>query len=464
MDIKNKNPKTNTEGNRLPGGAKRRRLNMNIGMIVFFIILIYMVISIIIYIGKDHYSVVEVQRGKIVDNGYYTGIILRNEELVTAKNSGSINFYIGNGEKVAKGGNVYMLGATASDSSTSSDFSSFSPSDYAAISRIISVYTSNYEDSSYSDLYTFKYDLQNQISEAISSHNISAASGSAASYQSVASDKSGIVSYTYDGMEGLTREQITDDMFNSNNYEKQQIVSNQWVDTGSVAYKLVTDDEWSIIIKLTPEQAKDLSDQSTVTLRFAKDNIETSARVEVFSNGESNYASLSLSKYMVRYISDRYIDIELVASLAEGLKIPTSSVAKKDFYKIPLDYLVTDEDTSEEGFYKYIYDENNEMKAAFYKTDIYAKDDEFCYVDTSDFELGDYVGKLNSNDRYRIGATGELTGVYNINQGYSIFRIIDILYQNDEYCIVDDNTAYGIALYDRIILNASQINEDQMIY
>ena len=167
---------------------------------------------------------------------------------------------------------------------------------------------------------------------------------------------------------------------------------------------------------------------------------------------------------MVRYISDRYIDIELVASVAEGLKIPTSSVAKKDFYKIPLDYLVTDEDTSEEGFYKYIYDENNEMKAAFYKTDIYAKDDEFCYVDTSDFELGDYVGKLNSNDRYRIGATGELTGVYNINQGYSIFRIIDILYQNDEYCIVDDNTAYGIALYDRIILNASQINEDQMIY
>ena len=177
---------------------------------------------------------------------------------------------------------MYMLGATASDSSTSSDFSSFGPSDYAAISRIISVYTSNYEDSSYSDLYTFKYDLQNQISEAISSHNISAASGSAASYQSVASDKSGIVSYTYDGMEGLTREQITDNMFNSNNYEKQQIVSNQWVDTGSVAYKLVTDDEWSIIIKLTPEQAKDLSDQSTVTLRFAKDNIETSARVEVF--------------------------------------------------------------------------------------------------------------------------------------------------------------------------------------
>ena len=462
MDLENKTPQT-TQDQRPAARGRRRRMNVNIGMIVFFIILIYMVISVIIYIGKDHYSVVEVQKGRIVDNGYYTGIILRSEELVNAQSSGSINFYVGNGEKVARGGDVYMLGAAADAGGTSSDFSNLSSADYEAVSRIISVYTSNYDDSSYSDLYTFKYDLQNQISEAISSHNISAL-GTGGSYQRVASDKSGIVCYTYDGMESLTRDQITDDMFNSNNYEKHQIVSNQWVDGGSVAYKLVTDDVWSIIIKLTPEQAQSLSKQETVTMRFAKDDIETTADVEVFSNGESNYACLSLKKYMVRYISDRYIDIEIIASSAEGLKIPTSSVAQKDFYKIPVDYLITDEDTSEEGFYKYSYDDSGEMMAVFYKTDIYAKDDEFCYVDTSDFSLGDYVGKANSNDRYRIGATGQLTGVYNINQGYSIFRIIDILYQNDEYCIVDDSTSYGVALYDRIILNASQVGEDQMIY
>ena len=72
----------------------------------------------------------------------------------------------------------------------------------------------------------------------------------------------------------------------------------------------------------------------------------------------------------------------------KDLKFQPHQSPKRDFYKIPLDYLVTDEDTNEEGFYKYIYDENNEMKAAFYKSDIYTKDDEFCYVDTSDFELG----------------------------------------------------------------------------
>lgn len=464
MELNNNDIKNNSNIPVPENTPKGKKFNINIGMIVFFIILIYMIINIVIYISKDSYSVVEVQKGKIVDNGYYTGIILRSEEVVTTDTSGSINFYIGNGEKVAKGSNVYMLGTSQQTDSTVSDFSGFSASDYADISRIISVYTSNYSDSMYSDLYTFKYDLQNQISEVISSYNISALQNNGGNYQSVSSQKSGIVCYTYDGMENLTRDQITDDMFNSNSYEKNQIVSNQWIDAGNVAYKLVTDDEWSIIIKLTADQAKKLSEKKTVTVRFSKDNIETTANVEIFSNGESNYACLSLSKYMVRYISDRYIDIELIASSAEGLKIPTSAIAKKDFYKIPVEYLVTDEDTNEKGFYKYTFDDSGEMQATFYKTDIYAQDEEFCYVDTSDFQLGDYVGKLNSSDRYRIGATGQLTGVYNVNQGYSIFRIVDILYQNDEYCIVDDSTSYGVSLYDRIILNASQIDEDQMIY
>ncbi len=443
--------------------VRRRPININIATVVFFVIFIYMVINIIIYIGKDQIAVVEIQSGSIVDNGYYTGIILRSEEVVTAQSSGYINFYIGNGEKVAKGGNVYMLSASEL-SDTASDFSGFSSSDYAQISRIISLYTSNYSDSMYSDLYTFKYDLQNQISEALSAHNISAIQSADQDFDTVTADQSGIVCYTYDGMESLTRNQITDDMFNSNNYEKQQIVSNQWVDSGSTAYKLITDDDWSIIIKLTSEQASELSQKTSVTIRFSKDNIQTSAVVEVFSNGESNYACLSLTKYMVRYIADRYIDLEIIESSAEGLKIPSSAIVYKDFYKIPVDYLITDETTSESGFYKYTYDENGEMSAVFYTATVYVNDGEYCYVSTSDFQVGDYVGKVDSDDLYQIGETGQLTGVYNVNYGYAIFRIVNILYQNDEYCIVSENTTYGVSQYDRIILNASQVDENQIIY
>ncbi len=75
------------------------------------------------------------------------------------------------------------------------------------------------------------------------------------------------------------------------------------------------------------------------------------------------------------------------------------------------------------------------------------------------------IGKLDSDEApYRIGATGQLTGVYNINKGYSVFKIVHILYQNEEYCIVEANTAYGISLYDNIILNGNSINEDELVY
>ena len=145
---------------------RRRHLNINIGMIIFLIIAVYIVISVVIYIGKEKISVVEVQKGKIVDNGYYTGIILRSESLVTSKNSGYINFYVHNGGKVAKNGDVYMMNtAQAQAEGSTGNFNGFSSADYADMRKIISVYTSNYSDSRYSDLYTFKYDLQNQITE-----------------------------------------------------------------------------------------------------------------------------------------------------------------------------------------------------------------------------------------------------------------------------------------------------------
>lgn len=457
----------NTNGNApksKPQKKERRRININIGMIIFIIIFVYMGINIILYFQKDHISVVEVQKGSIVDNGYYTGIILREEELVTVKTSGYINFYIDNGEKVAKNSRLYMINTSGQNDWTTSDFSGLTLSDYSGIGRIISVYSSNYSDSQYADLYTFKYDLQNEISEAISSHNIAALQNSGNDYQSITSSVSGIVSYTYDGMENLTKEQITDNMFNSNSSEKHQIMSNQWVDSGKTACRVVTSDNWSIIIKLTSDQAARLSKQDYVNLKFSKDNVNATANIDIFTNGESNYACLSLRKYMSRYIADRFIDIEIIESSAEGIKIPASAVVKQDFYKIPAEYLITEKDSNEEGFYRYIYDDNGELKVDFYKTDIYDRDEQYCYVHKKDFELGDYIGQPNSGDRYRIGPTQQLTGVYNINKGYTVFRIIDILYQNDEYYIVARDTPYGLSLYDRIVLNASQVKEDEMIY
>lgn len=57
-----------------------------------------------------------------------------------------------------------------------------------------------------------------------------------------------------------------------------------------------------------------------------------------------------------------------------------------------------------------------------------------------------------------------LEGVYCINQGYAVFRRIEILDQNEEYAIVSKNTAYGLARYDHIVRNADKVDEEEILY
>ena len=50
------------------------------------------------------------------------------------------------------------------------------------------------------------------------------------------------------------------------------------------------------------------------------------------------------------------------------------------------------------------------------------------------------------------------------NKGYTQFRQINILYQNEEYALVEQGTSYGLTVYDHIVLNGSAVDEDQIIY
>ena len=64
---------------------------------------------------------------------------------------------------------------------------------------------------------------------------------------------------------------------------------------------------------------------------------------------------------------------------------------------------------------------------------------------------------------YTVGKRATLIGVYNMNKGYADFKQINILYQNDEYAIVNSNTRYGLSVYDYIVLDASSVSDDQFI-
>lgn len=74
---------------------------------------------------------------------------------------------------------------------------------------------------------------------------------------------------------------------------------------------------------------------------------------------------------MIRYASDRYLDIEILIENAQGLKIPKSAVVEKDCYEVPTEYIVSNGETDEQGVLVY-----NNGETSFRAADVYYTDTE----------------------------------------------------------------------------------------
>ena len=88
----------------------------------------------------------------------------------------------------------------------------------------------------------------------------------------------------------------------------------------------------------------------------------------------------------------------------------------------------------------------------------------FDYVDKKSFAEGDVIVSQKDQSKYVVSDVGVLEGVYCINQGYSVFRRIEILDQNEEYAIASKSTSYGLSRYDHIVRNADKVNEEEILY
>ena len=131
---------------------------------------------------------------------------------------------------------------------------------------------------------------------------------------------------------------------------------------------------------------------------------------------------------------------------------------------MPKDFAVKDEDSSALGFIRRIDKKNGTSGTEFVNATIYASDDDNYYVDMTEFARGDILIRENSTQTFTLDKTGQLSGVYCINRGYTVFRRVEIIDQNEEYCIVKTGTSYGLALYDNIVLDSSTVREDEILF
>ena len=157
-----------------------------------------------------------------------------------------------------------------------------------------------------------------------------------------------------------------------------------------------------------------------------------------------------------------------------GLKVPLSSIVTKEFYAIPSKYMTTDKDTQQSGFMLSGRNKKGNSITTFINTGIYGRDEAtdektqkvsyIYYVDKSKFNEGDAIIDPDSGEKFVIGDTEVLEGVYCINQGYAVFRRIEILDENEEYAVVSKETYNGLVRYDRIVKNADKVSEQDILY
>ena len=453
--------------------SKSGKTMNKIEFIIFGAIILYIIVIVINYMKSVPIKGYEIQMGSLSVSKAYTGVALRKEKLIQSPYTGYINFYVREGERVSSRDNVYSIDESGKLASmlNSGELGEniYSDEDLSEFRTEIIQYDRVYDDKQFNSVYDFKYELEGDVVKLINSNMYEnmeelTASNLSGMISMCTTGESGYVVYNIDGYEELTPEQISVDIFEQSAYEKKRINNNELVEANSTIGKLITSEEWSIVIPIDEEKAVELEEESYVEVKFIKTQESSWAKVLIHRLEDGVYAELVFNNSCVTFCADRFVDIELNIDDEEGLKVPNSAIAEKEFFIVPAEYMSKEGANGSYGVFKETFDENGSVVRTFVETTVYSSDENEFYIDNRDLSVGDYICKPESEDKMAVSKSGTLIGVYNMNKGYADFKQITILAQNDEYAIVSSNTKYGLTVYDRIVLDASSVNDDEFIY
>lgn len=447
----------------------KKIFGLNIATIAFGVLLIYMIFTAILLLTSTHIESYQVTTGPLSRNETYTGLAIREETVCKAESSGYVNYYAREGNKINAGGAVFGLSSTKVPESTGS----LSAEELSRIRNTMLSFSKGFSPSKFNNTYSFKNQLEGSILQYEGVSDTGSAQGVVTlGNQNISkAHEDGIILYSMDGYENKTADTITAEDFDQNSYHETDLKTDSPVSAGDNIYTNINSELWSLIIPLSDKQAANLHGWSAIRVKFLKDDMTQSGDFSIIEVNGDKYGKIDFSRGLIRYASDRFLDIELVTNTVTGLKIPLSAVKSKEFYVIPAEYASQNPDSLEVGFNKVSKDSDGNTVKTFIHANIFGKieDKEASekagetvynyYIDKSSFKEGDAIVKDDSNQKYIIGSVKSLEGVYCINQGYAVFRPIEILEQNEEYAIISSLTSYGLSRYDRIARDATQVKE-----
>lgn len=452
----------------------RTKREINIGLVIALGVLIIMTVNIVRGYTKPHLSVYEVQEGSAGSEVCTMAMILRPEKVVLTKQAGYLNFYYREGAKVAKNADVYSV----NDSNDLQHYininensSVLSEKDLSRLKQNIRTFSSSYSDINFSDCYVLReeflsdYLRYRDISMLDTLGNVQDIQKDFVTYKT---DESGVITYYSDLYDGYTIEDITGFEFQPEHqtipeYKKPMGLSAM----DHFAYKLVYDDSWQLVIQMPDKDMERLKKNgSQVSFRINGETIiYTCPYIEKQIDGVS-YLIVNMEKYGVQYLEQRFMDVTVFLAAKEGLKIPETAILQKELYQIPERFIMRGGGTRDElGVSMEFYDtETGEVRPDFFEVTPLFYENGYYYVAKEELDSDKYVNSSGVDtipERAMLYSfLTNMEGVYNINNGYAVFRRIERITDIEDYVLVRAGLPGGVSLYDHIILDVSNVSKD----
>lgn len=441
-----------------------------IANIIFICLIIYIICFLFLFFSKKKVQIYEVAMGTTGRTLNATGLILRDETVENAPMSGNILYYQKEGQRVSVGTYVYTIDKTGRLENVileeEKNKKDLSLDEKRQLKNMLTEYKSSYDEMGFSKAYELSRGINSITNTYVAdflSNNTKEIENllGASSFKIEKAKVPGYIEYSMDSYVNLKEDEINKETFNKKNVKYINMLhKDNKIEEGNPAYRTVEDELWHIYIPLSNEQIKNYSLDKTdiVSILLKKINVKVTGNFEILEKSGMKIGKITLNRHILNYLSDRFLDVEIISYNDYGIKIPNTAILEKDMYVIPKEYITLGGNSNSRGFIVSV-----KNKETFKKVNIYAIKDGLCYVALSDLEKGSTIIKPDSNDTYIVGRIERLSGVYVVNTGYTVFKYVDILMRNEEYASIDEKNSQ-ITLYDRILLNVSGYKEDEVIY
>ena len=448
---------------------KRETKYINFGIVVYLLLFTYLVFIIISFALSDKTNFSIAEPGAITTSDTFIGVIIKDETVIVGSASGQPKLFVMEGEKVKEKAYIcYVNDEYISDFRFTNEGQTVRDTAYFIDEMTDYVIEKNNKDfhytyDAYEHMKQVAFDINNlvildeeRINRAISDQSLTVDGNLYRAPSSV------IVSYHFDGYEGLTPTSIDYPSLYTGLNQQPQTVNTYSV--GAPLFKIVSNYKWYLAAEINDTFEKYLEDKEDVSLYFERlDRMITANKLTITNTSEKTYVLFEFDKYLEYFLNNRYETFVIIYDSSEGIKIPNTAVAEKRFIKVP------SEAVSVEGavpsVLKKVQDQDKvgEESVVRINLDVYYQKDGYAYIPmTEELGLKDKI-IYNLDQEYVLRETENREGVYVINKGYAAFRFIETITSDNDYRIVKDNTSYGISPYDRISVDAQFIEENELI-